>query len=1665
MSMILRHTARDFGLNMNKEGFVDVEELISHPTMRNLTREDIEIVVSQDVRKRYEIVEGNEGRLHVRAVYGHDENLRVDNQLPTVSETELPAHVAIFDLKRTARRVLTYGLPGWGRNNIVLEATIPEPGKEHPRAKPRADAIFIVNTKRAIDTGTIIKKAPGGQLLAEWPTKARRQRRIMPVAIEAVWTYPGGEVIFPREDGRLPRHREWSDSENEDSDGEESGNDKEWEDGPSSDLMADVREFRTGAKYEKRDVQYTAEREEARPYYWKCSKTLNGESYLIEGRLAGAQSDTRFLLDTGANMNILPIRVYHSILAEQRPSLEKTKFDIMVGNGESMKVDGIVTTKVKFGEESYEARFYVVQESEMAVLGTSFMIDYGVKIAMGLKPTCSIRGNAVPLKREGGDIKQQVRLAKSVKIPARSENIVELRLNAGVCNGKERVIEPTRLLYRRFGVVADAALVGGETTQVTMAVCNMTEKEVVLPEKLCLGTAETVQEVTETENGTQEKRECEGEKPEVWYSVDVTTPDTELVPEHVRELYTKSIEDVREEYRGPIAELLREFQDIFATNPADIGKTTLIVHDIDTGGAAPVHQRARRQSPDENAGMKGIVENLRSVGIIEPSKSAWASNVRMVKKKDGTWRMCVDYRELNDKTVIRDPYSLPRIDAMLDNLADAKMFSCLDLIWGYHQVPLTAGASERTAFITPQMSPSHWQYVYMPFGLRDAPATFQRLVDKMLAGIQYDYAMAYLDDIIVKGQNEEDSIEHLREVFRRVRAANLKLKPSKCDLFRKKISYLGHIIGGEGVQTDPKKVKAVKEWPIPIYLTDVRGFIGLCSYYRRFINNFSELVKPLSNLTTKHSDRVWREEHTQAFLGLKQALTEAPVLAHPQPGRTYILDTDASTWGIGAVLSQLQPHGKANTEQERPIAYASRLLLPRELNYCARRRELLAIYEWTQYFSHYLAGQRFVIRTDHDSLKGLNNLAKLPGQFARWIEYLNGFSFDIKVRKGAEHSNADFLSRIFGDCFCKGREIFEQTESAREALRDEPVRDWELFERCAQEVANRRVKYQGSEIIKIMDERAQTMLRDRDLRDELEVASKVPRRVPELAAREVQPRARQHDLRPGRMNLETTWTKDALRQAQKNDPDMKMLYELKHDNGEKPGQCAVSGLSAAGKSYMRDWALIRMKDDLLYRYYEDAARSEKYYQLLVPECYQQELLVSAHDQGTTKHMGYRRTLTAIQLRYYWHDLRSQLRVYTRTCAVCQRKRGRNVNTRQRLTGHLPGYRNERVYMDVCGTFVTSRLGNKYLLVICDAFTKYVTAVPVQDTRAITLADAFLRGWCNVYGYPTEVHTDRGTYFTSEFWAEMCRRMGLKHTLGAAHRAQSNAQNERQIRAVQESLRVAMDGHAKKDWDVRVSYATAAYNFTPHSVTRFAPHELMFGELPQMELDLQAPRPEQMQWEQAEYLQYLKHLMRDTFRRVREHLRRAMETRKERYDSSIRTARYMVGGKVALKMVNKVVGYDKLDDRYEGPYHVLSIWGNGAVRIQMTEKSGPKIVHADRLEPWKSDPTERQPEWVQRAIKKYGPSRRETGVQVEFTLERGEVQECTLNGSEETGELGPVMAQTRREDTCRECKQGGIDGDGVLRVMQRTGLCQICNKDEKRNWRRSEEERDDEIDNL
>ena len=1695
LSSILRHRAKHLRLPINKEGYVSVELLMQHPVLDTYNIEEVLDLVKTDEKKRYKVVRDSDDKLHIRAQNGHSRFLDVDIKFQEVKPEELPEHVAHCTMRGNIYSILERGLGSMDRRYIHLRDDIPEPGEVLPGEKGENGAVVIIRVKFAAKMGTQFFRAENGVLMARCKGPKQRWTAIPAVAIAEIRHHPSGERVYPTKNGLnfMERYGRYDAMEDEPVFPEEVVAAEPIPD-PRPVDQVEVGEFA------RADVSYDKEQADRQPRYLRCVKTTTGKSYLVRGTLANMDASIKFLLDTGANMNIIPMDVFVRIPDTLRPKLEPSKYGIEVGDGREMAVKGIATTKVKIGNESFEAKFYVTDVGAQAVLGTSFMVDYAVKISLGEPPYCTIRGERVPMI-VSGDVSQRVCVMKPVTIGPYQEAHIPVQVKYPDKSGCCELFEPTSTLRRKHGVIAPGMLVDVQQNPFVIRVYNPNAQTVRLRPMTCvglikptdeikpvsschqvlneLGVTEEIQAILqkEEERGTvvqdeqttgsqalvrpkQEDLTVIPEEDEEKINTTVTSEQPywkeNNVREHLADLYKRSIAGVPSEFHDRIRDLVNEYEDIFAKNPGDIGRTNLIVHDIYTGRAAPVHQRARRFSPEEHEAMKKTVENLYAVGIVEPSRSEWASNVRMVKKKDGSWRMCVDYRDLNEKTKIKDPYPLPRIDAMLDNLAGAKMFSSLDLIWGYHQVPLTEEAKLRTAFITPQMSPSHWQYIYMPFGLRDAPATFQRLVDKMLMSVQYDFVMAYLDDIIVKGDDVESSLRNLREVFDRIRSAGLKLKPSKCELFRQEIAYLGHVINQHGLKTDPKKVEAVKNWPVPIYLTDVRGFIGLCSYYRRFIKNFGEKVKPLSQLTMRTSDHVWREEHTESFNEMKQALTSSPLLAHPREGCEYILDTDASTWAIGAVLSQMQPNAAGHLE-ERPIAYASRLLLPRELNYCTRKRELLAIYEWIQYFQHYLAGQKFTVRTDHDSLKGIHSLAKVPSQFARWIDYLNGFTFEIKVRPGRVHSNADFLSRLFGDCFCKNRDVFERTESAREALRNEPVVDWEMFEKCAREVAARRIRSPREEIIKVSDDGALKDLTEHDLQDQVELATKIDKFEYDRLKRRVnktlkgskenaheRPRLNVHSSAPKTtMTIEPHWTKDEIEAAQQADEDLQLIYKHKKDNLGKPTHVQTSGLSAAGKTYVRDWSMIELRNGLLYRYFEDATRSQAYWRLLIPSCYQQEIVQKLHETGIACHQGYQRTLKNIKLRYDWYDIRSHVRVYTRACAVCQRKRTRNVNTRHRMTGHLPGYRGERVNMDVCGPFTVTPLGNKYLLVICDSFTRYAAAVPVPDTKATTLADAFLRGWCNIFGFPTEVHTDHGTYFTSEFWKDMCSKLNMKHTLGSALRPQSNGQNERVIRSVQESLRVALNGHKKTDWDVRASYATAAYNFTPNSTTQFTPHELMFGELPQMEVDFIFPREEPARSTPAEFLQDLLKKMKETFMTVRKNLRKAMELRKDRYDSGIKTRNYQIGDAVSLKKAIKLVGNDKLADKYEGPYYILSVWENGTIRIQLTARAAPKLVHVDRVEPWESDDGRVElPDWVATAVKKYAPAKQEVGVQVSLDLLRGEViavrSAPNLNFS-----LSPTKPRETEFPICRVCEEPKLNESGVFRSFSRLGWCHVC----------------------
>ena len=419
-------------------------------------------------------------------------------------------------------------------------------------------------------------------------------------------------------------------------------------------------------------------------------------------------------------------------------------------------------------------------------------------------------------------------------------------------------------------------------------------------------------------------------------------------------------------------------------------------------------------------------------GIIRPSTSNWASNVLLVKKKDSTWRMCIDYRELNKRTHNVDPYLLPRIDDTLDQLGKAQFFCTLDLISGYHQVELTDESKPKTAFTTPRMNPSQWEFNCMPFGVQGGPATFQRLMDKLLWGLDYRVALAYLDDIIVYGRDRMQCMTRLAIVFGRLREAGLKLKPSKCALFDRETLYLGHVVSNQGIKTDPAKIEAVKIWTRPRDFKQVQCFLGTVNYYNRFIKDFSKIAYPLRQISKNKKSYAWNADCEAAFEELKNRLISAPVMAYPLPDGQFVLDTDASGFAIGAVLSQMQPDDEG-TELERVIAYGSRTLQGREQRYCTRRRELLAIVEFVKHFKAYLWGRHVLIRTDHASLKYIKTQNNPDDQFARWVERLEEVRYTIEIRKGIKHCNADGLSRLPSDrcegkrCICPGVAELEAT--------------------------------------------------------------------------------------------------------------------------------------------------------------------------------------------------------------------------------------------------------------------------------------------------------------------------------------------------------------------------------------------------------------------------------------------------------------------------------------------------------------------------------------------------------------------------------------------------------------------------------------------------------------
>ena len=1163
---------------------------------------------------------------------------------------------------------------------------------------------------------------------------------------------------------------------------------------------------------------------------------------------------------------------------------------------------------LRLGDREFDCTMWVAEIEPEGILGLDFLRRYDCQLV--LKDGCyELQFD------DGSDAKQgqplspscfRVSIDRTTVVPPWSEAFVAGKI-VGPCAPTLGLLEPTARLMEVNHLMLARSLVDGASDIIPLRVLNPTDYPRTLYKDTVAAMCEPVELVEPSHIGQNSVALCQVRE-EGGSTIAAVEPDSgrPSVPGHLLDLFERSSNLLNPDERSQLAELLTEFADVFAVSSDDLGHTSLVTHTINTGSSQPIRQPARRLPLHKRAEADTLIKEMLQKKVIEPSSSPWVSPIVLVKKKDGSTRFCVDYRKLNDVTV-KDSYPLPRIDDCLDALAGCKWFSTLDLCSGYWQVAMAEADKPKTAFTTGN---GLYQFTVMSFGLCNAPATFERLMEKVLSGLPWEVCLIYLDDIIVHGREFGEAMQRLRTVLQRLRDAGLKLSPKKCILLQRSVPFLGHVVSDHGVSTDPKKIEAVRTWPYPRTAKDVKSFLGLCSYYRRFVRGFADIARPLYKLTEEQREFRWTRECEDAFCQLKSLLTTAPILAFPTLDGLFILDTDASNTGLGAVLSQIQG------EEEKVIAFHSKSLNKSERNYCVTRKELLAVIVAVKTYHHYLCGRQFLVRTDHGALKWLLKFKNPEGQLARWLELLGTYDFKIEHRSGIHHGNADALSRRpCGDCrYCDRVEQKGDTTSVADSGSADVVP-------CRAPQALDKPAEGGS------------------------LTSPQPDPKPPPESQQFQ-----SEISVSKKAFVVTGSKSDLRASQVADDDLGKIIAWKESCPSRPAWKDVSTENKSIKTYWSQWDRLSLRNGVLCRRWESEAGDEVRWQLVMPSSLRNDVLQELHTEETAGHLGVNKTLGRVKERFYWPGCTKDVKDWCRSCDLCASRERPTRTPRAPLKTYNVGAPLERVALDILGPLPESDRGNKYILVIGDYFSKWTEAFAIPNQEATTVARVLVEEFVARFGIPRQIHSDQGRNFESKVFQEMCEALGMDKTRTTPLHPQSDGMIERFNRTI-EGMLSKFVAENQRDWDSHLPVLMMAYRSAVHETTSFTPCELMFGRQIDLPIDLQFGRPEQESGDQGktEYVHRLQARLERIHAFAREHLKLGSERNKRYYDHKASHRGFERGAPVWLHNPRRKKGRTpKLQRPWEGPYLVISRLDDLIYRIQKGPRSKPTVVHVDRL---------------------------------------------------------------------------------------------------------------------
>lgn len=984
-----------------------------------------------------------------------------------------------------------------------------------------------------------------------------------------------------------------------------------------------------------------------------------------------------------------------------------------------------------------------------------------------------------------------------------------------------------------------------------------------------------------------------------------------------------------------IKKLVADYNDIFYLDGDGFSFAKNCEHRIPTTpGINPINTRQYRIPIHQKAIAEEKVEQLLKDGVITPSTSLWNSPLLVVPKKSSTdekkYRLVIDYKNVNKQTET-ETFPMPSLDEELGKMKGCKYFSTLDVEAAFHQIKLRESDHEKTAFT---LNNRKYEYKRMPFGLKGSPITWQLYLTTILSVLTFSNIMAYMDDILTYSKTIDGHTKSLINIFECLRQNNLKLKTDKTKLFAREVLYLGHVINEDGVRPNPKNVEVIKKFPRPNNVKEIQRFVGMASYFRKYIHQFAGKAKSLHNLCKKNVAFVWSPECDESFESLKIALCSAPVLAFPDYSRKFYISTDASFHSVGGYISNDPP------PNDRPIEFFSKTLSMCQQNYSTTHKELLAIVMAIEQFAHYIWGKSFVVHTDHEALTYLFSQNKVGSRLLRWKLMLSEYDFEILYRKGKNNVVSDCLSRIPKaevKCFhlvkntairaimnvvtrsrAKENAITDSSKTADKPnvsfyMNEEPsiTLDTKKYEKILwliDDKTNISFKKLQLKIKQKIDFNANTKYELQKINDYFEMifVSKIGFDISDLqtAVMEFFGECMENNIERIAINIGMTTFKNVF--------EIKMMLKNIFKN---------SNISIT--LFMGSQIEVYDVNDI------------------------NEILRSYHASILGGHRGFERMKNSIRKFYTWTTMSTDIKNYIENCPVCEKtKVHKHTHTPLQITS-VASAPFEKIYIDFVGEInPNSDEGHKHIFSISCDLTKYVIMIPVFDCTALTAARAIVEEVCLVFNFPKIIVSDNGPAFIAELFKQMAVLLKIKHTKTTAYHPSSNGSIERYHRTLGHYIR-AYTQKEKSAWHRYLRYFIFSYNNTVHTSTGFSPHMLVFG------FDVKIPdsvKNARMDYNYDSYRHELIEKLKDAHERAKAMIQERKAKNKEYHDGRAHKTLNLSRNDLVLKKVE--VKKNKFDEPYSGPYRVEKIISDAVTQIKIGRKS--VIVHNDKLIKAKAD---------------------------------------------------------------------------------------------------------------